>query len=126
MWAAALLLASAAAAGTALTAHAALAAQSQATPEPSRPSFAEFLDGVRQEALARGIKQEVLDAALADVQEPVASVIERDRTQAETVLSLEKYLSRLLTAKLIRTGREAFDRHRALIDEISDHYGVPP
>src|SRR5207244_1499787 len=97
----------------------------KAAQEPSRLSFSEFLDGVRTEALARGIRQDVIDAALADVHEPVPSVIERDRSQAETVLSLEKYLSRLLTAKLIRTGREAFAKHHLLIDEVSDRYGVP-
>ena len=108
IWAAALLLAAAASAQ-----------------EPSSPSFTEFLDGVRTEALARGIRQEVIDAALADVHEPVPTVIERDRSQAETILSLEKYLSRLLTATLIRNGREAVAKHHVLIDEVSDRYGVP-
>ncbi len=63
----------------------------------ARPSFSEFLAGVRAEALARGIRPDILDEALANIAEPVPTVIERDRSQAETVLSLEKYVTRLLT-----------------------------
>ena len=38
--------------------------------EPARPSFAEWLAGVRAEAIVRGLREEVVDAALADVTEP--------------------------------------------------------
>ena len=46
-----------------------------------RPSFSEWLDGVRQEALARGIKPEIVSAALGNIPEPLPVVIERDRAQ---------------------------------------------
>jgi membrane-bound lytic murein transglycosylase B len=52
-------------------------------------------------------------------------VLERDRAQAETVLSLEKYLSRHLTAKVIRRGREAYEQYRELLGTVSAAYGVP-
>jgi len=81
---------------------------------------------VRAEAISRGVRAEVVDAALADVVEPQPIIIERDRAQAETVFSLEKYLSRIVTAKLIRGGREAFATHRELLEQIGARYGVPP
>jgi membrane-bound lytic murein transglycosylase B len=93
--------------------------------QDARPSFADFLAGIRTEAIERGIRPEVLDQALADIQEPVQSVIERDRSQAETVLTLEMYLSRRLTPTLVKSGREAAEKNRQLLDEISAHYGVP-
>jgi membrane-bound lytic murein transglycosylase B len=93
--------------------------------EPARPSFAEWLAGVRAEAIARGVREEIVDAALADVIEPQPIILERDRAQAETVFSLEKYIARSLTSKLILPGREAFARHRELLDQISVRYGVP-
>jgi membrane-bound lytic murein transglycosylase B len=93
--------------------------------EPPRPSFAEWLAGVRSEAIARGVRAEVVDAALADVTEPQPIILERDRSQAETVLPLEKYLTRILTRKLILGGREAFATNRALVDQVSERYGVP-
>ena len=45
--------------------------------EPSRPSFVEFLAGIRTEALARGIRPDVIDQALTGIEEPSATVIER-------------------------------------------------
>lgn len=97
-----------------------------AQPEPSRPSFAEFLAGVRTEALARGIRQDIVDAALAGIEEPSAVIIERDRTQAEVVQTLEKYLSQRLTISAIATGRDMMTRHHDLLEEISATYSIPP
>jgi membrane-bound lytic murein transglycosylase B len=96
-----------------------------AEPEQTRPAFADFLAGVRGEALARGIRPDILDAALSNIEEPLPIVIQRDRAQAETLYSLEKYLSRLLTIKLITRGREALASHQMLLEEVSARYGVP-
>ena len=110
----------------ALVALAAAAPAAPQEPDPPRPSFAEWLAGVRAEALTRGIREEVVDAALAEVVEPQPIILERDRTQAEVVLSLEKYVTRRLTPKLIKSGRDAYAEHRALLDKVAERYGVPP
>ena len=94
--------------------------------EPARPSFAEFLAGIKTEALARGIREDVVDAALAGIEEPSAIIIERDRTQAEVVQTLEKYLSQRITATVLATGREMMTRHHDLLEEIGATYDVPP
>src|SRR3982751_2324193 len=91
-----------------------------------RPSFSEWLAGVRSEAVARGVKAEIVDEALAGVEEPLPVVLERDRSQAETVFSLEHYIARGLTPRLIASGREAYAAHRDLLDEVGAAYGVPP
>ena len=92
----------------------------------ARPSFAEWLTGVRAEALTRGIRKEIVDAALGQLDKPVPVVIERDRTQAETVLPLEKYVQRRLTPNVVTTARNMFTRHRRLLDEVAWRYGVSP
>ena len=94
--------------------------------EPARPSFAEWLAGVRAEAIARGLREEIVDAALADVTEPQPIILERDRAQAETVFTLEQYIARSLTPTRILSGRGAYAKHRELLDQISTRYGVPP
>lgn len=94
--------------------------------ESTRPSFSEWLAGVRAEALARGIKEDIVNEALGRIEEPIAVILERDRAQAETVLPLEKYIARRLTPALLTSGRKAFDEHRALLDEVGATYGVPP
>ena len=93
--------------------------------EPARPSFADWLAGVRAEAIARGLREDVVDAALADVTEPQPIILERDRAQAETVFSLEKYIARSLTPRLILSGRAAYATHRELLEQVSERYGVP-
>ncbi len=103
----------------------ALALALAAPQETARPSFADFLAGVRAEALTRGIKPEIVDAALANIDEPVPVVIERDRAQAETVLPLERYIDRIVP-KLVTNGRAAFAANKPLLDEIGAAYGVDP
>ena len=112
-------------AGLVVLSCAALVAQTP-DPAPARPSFGEFLAGIRAEAIARGIRQEIVDEAFLGIEEPSAVVIERDRTQAEIVQTLEKYLSQRVTAKAIATGREMLTQHHDLLEEISATYGVPP
>lgn len=97
-------------------------AQDQNAPAP--PSFFEWLEGVRREALTRGISQATVDAALI-LEEPLPVVLERDRTQAETVLPLETYIERRVTAAVVRTGRQMRARHRDLLDRAAREFGVP-
>jgi len=101
-------------------------ARAQAPAEASRPSFAEFLAGIRSEALARGIRSEILDEALGPVEEPLPVVIERDRAQTEVVLSLERYIARLLTPTFLKTARARYDEQRTVVAEAADRYGVEP
>jgi membrane-bound lytic murein transglycosylase B len=94
--------------------------------DATRPSFADWLAGVRAEALARGIRPEIVEEALGHLEEPLPVVIERDRAQAEAVLPLEKYIDRRLTKAVVKTAREKFARHRSLLDEVAWRYGVSP
>ncbi len=54
---------------------------------PLPPPFPEWLASVREEAAARGIRPEILEQALDGV-EPVAQILDRDRSQAEFTLDL--------------------------------------
>lgn len=95
------------------------------SPESVRPSFSEWLAGVRAEALLRGIREDVLDQALTSIEEPLSVVIERDRAQAEAVLPLETYISRQLRPQAVRTGRRVLERHQKVLGEVEAKYGVP-
>ncbi len=89
-----------------------------------RPSFPQFLDTVRGEALARGIKASTVDAAFTEL-EPLPVVVERDRTQAEFKLDLDAYIKRRLTPHLMRDTRRQLAQHHDLLAKIADQYGVP-
>ncbi|MBI3490950.1 MAG: lytic murein transglycosylase [Acidobacteria bacterium] len=97
-----------------------------AAAQDARPSFADWLAGVRAEAATRGIRPEILEEALGQIEGPLQAAIDRDRAQPEHVLSLEQYLARVLTTKNLATGREMYARHRALLDQVGERYGVSP
>jgi membrane-bound lytic murein transglycosylase B len=93
--------------------------------DPVRPAFGDWLVALRKEALAQGISERTVSAALGSV-EPLPVVIERDRSQAERVLAVDVYLKRRLDRKLVRTAREMARRHATLLRKVSSRYGVPP
>jgi membrane-bound lytic murein transglycosylase B len=95
-------------------------------PPATRQRFPEWLADLRAEALTRGIRPEIVDSALAAVEEPVESVLDRDRSQAEFTLQLDQYLKRRLTPSLVRTAQAMLVRHRTLLTTIGAQYGVPP
>jgi membrane-bound lytic murein transglycosylase B len=94
-----------------------------ATSETERKDFQTWLEDIRAEALARGVREETVNAALTNI-EPVEAVIKSDRSQAELVQSLNQYLNRRLTPRFIRAGREQAAKHRALLNRVTAEYGV--
>lgn len=88
------------------------------------PPFGEWLDGVRAEAIERGIAPALVDRAFAEIQ-PVVQVLERDRTQAEFTLDLDAYLKRRLTTPTVRLARQMHAKHRAVLRRVEAAYGVP-
>jgi membrane-bound lytic murein transglycosylase B len=98
-------------------------AATDAPADTGRKDFQAWLEDIRVEALTRGIREETVNAALANV-EPVEAVIRSDRSQAELVLSLNQYLNRRLTPRFIRTGREEVAKHRSLLNRVTTEYGV--
>ena len=100
-----------------------LAAQ---TPQPSpQQSFDDFLAGLRVEAAAKGISQATIDAALTGI-EPLPVAVERDRTQPETVVSLDEYVARRVTAKVIKNANDVAEKHADVLKRVETDYGVPP
>ena len=103
------------------------AAESQAVPRDGAaapPPFDEWLAALRTEAVAKGISQRIVDAALGSL-ERLPVVVERDRTQAELTLTLDQYLKRRLPERVVRGAREMATTHRADLQRASSQYGVP-
>jgi membrane-bound lytic murein transglycosylase B len=99
-----------------LSGHPATAAESD---------FADWLVGLRQDALAAGIRPATLDRALDGLQ-PIPRVIELDRKQPEGTITFEDYLSRVVDAKRREAAHERLGENRALLSEIGRRYGVQP
>jgi membrane-bound lytic murein transglycosylase B len=98
------------------------AVQAQAKP---KGDFSTWLQSIREEALQRGIRPEVVAQALSDVK-PNRRVIKRDRSQSEFKLTLSTYLGRVVTPRNISVGRKNAASHKALLDAVAKKYGVQP
>lgn len=89
------------------------------------PSFAAWLREFRQVARREGIDEPTLRAAL-DGLTPLTRVIELDRRQPESVLTFTDYLARSVNDARVATGRDRLGRHRAVLDQVSQRFGVAP
>ena len=99
--------------------------QIPAVPPLPQPPFDEWLAGVRTEAIARGIRESTVNDALAGL-EPVATVLERDRTQAEIVQTLDQYIQQRISKKVVQTAQAMGRTHADVLKQAGDKYGVPP
>ena len=93
------------------------------SPLPAQP-FDEWLNGVRAEALTKGISEATLDRALTGL-EPLEIVIQRDRSQAEIVQTLDQYLKQRLARQTIVKAQQERQEHATLLKDVSEKYGVP-
>ena len=100
----------------------AVLAQEPAAPQPD---FAQWLDGVRAEALKRGISPGTVARALNDL-EPEPVVVARDRAQPEQVQSLDAYLQERLSSRTLKSANAMHDKYRKVLERIDARYGVPP
>ena len=92
-------------------------------PAAAEASFADWLEGVRTEARAKGIRDDVLRKALGAVA-PIKRVIELDRRQPEFTMTLWRYFDWTVTDKRIARGRELLTKHAALLRRVEERYGV--
>lgn len=86
--------------------------------------FTVWLQGLRQEALADGIRAQTLNAALANIV-PLDKVLELDRKQPEFTLTFEQYQTRVVNEARIQKGRELLREHEALLQRVSTQFDVP-
>ncbi len=94
-------------------------------PETSDKSaeFSAWQNGFRSRALAKGISAEVLQSALGNLTYD-ASIIERDRNQAEFSKTIWDYLDTAVSDLRISNGRAALAEWNATLDKIEAQYGV--
>ncbi len=89
-----------------------------------QPDFATWLDGVRTEALQRGISPATVSRALADVTAPEAVVVARDRAQPEEVQSLDRYIQQRVTTAVRRSAQTHANHHARKLTSIESTFGV--
>ncbi len=86
-------------------------------------SFAAFLNGVRAEARAAGIRTTTLDLAFAGVA-PNQKVLDRDHHQPKSTWTWARYRGVVITDKRIIDGRQAVAANWPLFQRVEQRYGV--
>jgi len=100
-----------------------LAPAQQVVEEPPRP-FDAWLGDLIADARSRGFEERLLNETLAGL-EPLPRVVERDRSQAELTITLNRYFQTRITPRIIRLGRQHAASEEALLHRIQTTYGVP-
>lgn len=88
-------------------------------------AFNRWLSDFKSEAQSKGINTSVLDSAFANTQ-PMDEIIELDRKQPESTITIDEYLSKTVNEKRIQQGREAMQDNRELLESVAKKYGVQP
>ncbi len=83
----------------------------------------QWLQELKTEAAAAGIRREILDEALDGIT-PIPRVIELDRKQPEFTLTFAQYLTRVVPDSRVKKGRQKLAENRALLEEVGAKYGV--
>lgn len=96
-----------------------------AAAQDSQPPFHQWLEDLRAEAVAQGIRPQTLDAALADLQ-PIERVIELDRRQPEFTQTYSDYITARLSETRIANGRKKVAEYRDMLEAVGAKYGVQP
>ncbi|MBT9595952.1 MAG: lytic murein transglycosylase [Vitreoscilla sp.] len=113
----------------AATSSAASAASAPATDtaaqEAAEQGFARWVASFRASALAAGIDEATLRAALDGVQY-LPRVVEADRAQPEFTRTVWAYLDSAITPQRITQGQAKLAQYRAEAEAATARYGVPP
>ena len=88
-------------------------------------SFQKWVEELRREAEAEGIRPSTLKSALGALR-PLPRVIELDRKQPEFTLTFRQYMDRVVPAARVEKGRRLLRENRALLDEVGAKFGVQP
>jgi len=88
-------------------------------------SYDVWVSQFKQKARAQGVSENTLNAAFQGTKF-LPRVIELDRKQPESKMTFNQYKDRIVSQQRINQGRHEFKKHRALLEEVGNAYGVQP
>ncbi|GAJ77345.1 LOW QUALITY PROTEIN: membrane-bound lytic murein transglycosylase B [Vibrio sp. JCM 18905] len=91
----------------------------------SSEGFDEYLNKLRAEARDKGISEQVISAAFANV-EYKPRAVKADRNQPEKKLTLDEYIPRAVPEWKVKQARQLYKEHYTELKRIGDEYGVQP
>ncbi|OGO91671.1 MAG: lytic transglycosylase [Coxiella sp. RIFCSPHIGHO2_12_FULL_44_14] len=86
----------------------------------------EWVQQLRAEAIAQGIRPEIFDDAFANIKAPSRRVLHFERTQPEKRIAFLKYRSTRADPFRIQLGRKEYERYHKLLNEVGFQFKVNP
>lgn len=91
----------------------------------SAETFLECKSRLTEQAVSEGVDRATAESVFAKLQyQP--RVIELDRSQPEFVQTFPGYFSKRVTDWRVNKGKEMYAKHKDLLKQLNDKYGVPP
>jgi len=92
--------------------------------ELNSDGFNHYIDGIKSEALDQGYSKALLERVYKNVKfKP--KIIKSDKNQPEKKVTLEAYLSKVVTPWKVKKAKQAFIENRHLLEATSEKYGIP-
>ncbi|WP_082122492.1 lytic transglycosylase domain-containing protein [Arsukibacterium sp. MJ3] len=100
-------------------------ASEDVAPQPAKPSFIEYTESLKQEALQKGYNQALLDEVFSSLTFH-ERIVKADQSQPESVETLSTYLPKRVSETRITMARMFYKQHLAELEKIGEKYGVQP
>jgi membrane-bound lytic murein transglycosylase B len=91
----------------------------------TEPDFEQWLIAFKKEAIQAGISRATLDVAFKGVK-PIEKVLDLDRSQPEFKLTLDQYLSKVVTREMVQEGRKRLVEVSPILTTVMARHGVAP
>jgi membrane-bound lytic murein transglycosylase B len=88
-------------------------------------AYHDWLQNMEAEAIDASISSETVQGALDNVV-PDERIVALDQKQPEGTISFATYAEHIVSPARVQEGRKLRAEHKALLKEISEHYGVQP
>jgi len=93
--------------------------------QPTEEGFKQYINTLKVEALAQGFQQSFIDSSFANV-EFHQRAVNADRSQPETVETLDTYLPKRVPDWKVDKARAMYKKHQLLLTAVAKEYKVQP
>lgn len=93
--------------------------------DPADVSFTRWLADLKRDAAAEGVSEQALSQALEGVQ-LMPKVIKLQSHQPERTMSVETYLTKVVSPARVKKGKRLLAKHAELLEEIARTHGIQP
>ena len=88
-------------------------------------SFEQYVEGLKSEARSKGISEQTINAAFANVTYKPRAVT-ADRNQPEKRLTLDEYIPKAVPDWKVKQAKELYEKHKKSLYKVGEQYGVQP